>query len=271
MGLILYFIIAGISLAMFVVKREQKLALLIFHSICLSSVRTDAYIGHSILTPSVCFILSEIPQLKHYYAQLKSTALLYLLGMMAIASLIVYFKSPHLQGVGGVLKTLKFDFIAKYLAILYAFFSLRNIKGFMILVNTAVISIFILTIFGILNLMTRHAVFVDWALEGAASLTDVVEDAGAKFTDSTTRFRVQAMHFNPFVYGYICMFSSVLFMYGWKKGVLEKTKFLIALVCCLFGIITCATRTVMLCSLLCSATYYALTHQVTKQILQLPL
>ena len=265
MGFILYIIIVGISLAMFVVKREQKLALLIFYSMCLSSVNTGAYIGASILTPSVCFLLSEVRRFGKYYTQLKSTTLFYPFVMMLAASFVVYCMSQNLQGAKGLFTIFKADFVIKYFAILYALFSLRNIMGFKMVVNTAFISILILTAFGMLNLITQHSIFVDWALEGATSLNSVTENAGAKFTDST-RFRVQAMHLNPFVYGYICMFSSILFIYAWKKGFMEKAKYTIALGCCLFGIITCATRSIMLCSFICYATYYVLTHKIAKKI-----
>ena len=185
MGTILYIIIVGISLAMFVVRREQKLALLIFYSMCLSSVSIDAYTASSVLTPSVCFLLSEMRRFGKYYAQLKNTPIYYPFIMMLVASLVVYCTSPHLQGVKGLFTIFKTDFVLKYLAILYALFSLRDTKGFKTAVNTAFLSILVLTIFGILNQITRHAIFVDWAIQGATSLNSVTEAAGAKFTDST--------------------------------------------------------------------------------------
>lgn len=269
MGSILYIIIAGVSLAMFVVKREQKLALLVFYSMCLSSVRTDIYIGHSLLSPTICFLLSEISQLKSYYTQLKHTPLFYLLMMMAVATFVVYFKSPHLQGAKGLYTILREDLISKYFVILYALFSLKSTKGLKVVVNTAVISIAVLTAFGILNLITRHAMFVDWAIEGAATLTDITEQGGERFTDDPTRFRVQSMHLNPFTYGYVCMFASVLFIYVWEKHIVEKSKLIMVLMCCAFGIITCASRTVMLCSLFSYAVYYALTRNMAKKVLHI--
>lgn len=266
MGFVLYIIIVGISLAMFVVRREQKLALLIFYSMCLSSVMADAYVGFSVLIPPVCFFLSEVRRFKAYYIQLKFTSFYNLFIMVLVASLIVYYMSPHLQGVKGLFTLFKTDFVLKYFSILYAFFSLKSAKGFKMAVDTVFVSIIILTAFGILNLITHHAIFVDWALDGASSLNDVTKDAGAKF-DNSSRFRVQAMHLNPFIYGYICMFSSVLFIFAWKRRLMQKPTFMIALGCCLFGILTCATRTVMFCSFMCYIVYYFITHQIQKKIL----
>ena len=44
---------------------------------------------------------------------------------------------------------------------------------------------------------------------------------------------------------------------------------MIALGCCIFGILTCASRTIMLCSLICHITYYLLTHQIKKKVLSI--
>lgn len=267
MGFILYIIVVGISLMMFVVRREQKLALLIFYSMCLSSVRLDAYMYSSILTPSVCFLLSEITRLRNYYIQLKHTPFYYLFAMLVVATFVVYVTSPHLQGVKGMFIIFKTDFVLKYFSVLYALFSLGSFKGFKIAINTVYISILILTVFGILNQITHHAIFVDWALEGTATvnMNDAIEDAGARFTDSI-RFRVQAMHQSPFVYGYICMFSSVLFVYAWRKCLLNRVKFLMAFGCCIFGIVVCGSRTVLLCSLICYVIYYLLVYGLSKNM-----
>jgi len=244
MRVVLYLIIVGISLAMFFVRREKKVALLLFYAMCLSSVNTNDMFGSSVFHPAICFLLSEIKRFKLYFRQIKTTDLFYLLMMMTVATLLVYMTSKNLVGFKGFFSILKTDLLIKYFAVLYAFFSVRTLNELKVVIKIVFVSIIILTGFGALNLITHHAIFVDWALEGA-KLNDITEAAGSKFEESE-RFRVQSMHWNPFNYGYICLSSMLLFSFARQKEIIGNLAFRIAMCCCFFGIITCGTRTVQL-------------------------
>ena len=102
-----------------------------------------------------------------------------------------------------------------------------------------------ITLFALFNYVAKSAFFVNEMYRGMA-LTDVMQDTGNKFTYSE-RFRVQAMFFNPFDYGYICILLLLFNWYGYIKSFISKKRFYMIIGCCLYGIITCGCRTIMLC------------------------
>ena len=96
------------------------------------------------------------------------------------------------------------------------------------------------------------------------ALTDVMQDTGNKFTYSE-RFRVQAMFFNPFDYGYICILLLLFNWYGYIKSFISKKRFYMIIGCCLYGIITCGCRTNMLCCLIGVFVYVLFAFDLKKR------
>ena len=259
MRLIITITIYVLCFLMFFVRRERKLDILMVYAICLISVP----INHAtIINPVVFFLLSEIRYLRQYIQAPRRYNLRLFLGIIFVGCILLILNSPHLRSIQELLKYVKAELLYKYLLLFVPLIVMNGKRNVRSMVPPIFLSLLILTFFGVLNLLTQHADFVDWSLEGVA-VNDVMEDGGEKFSDSE-RFRVQAMHFNPFTYGYICMVLMLFFYYMRKIRKVNRNVYLIATICCLYGIVFCACRTMILCTALGLYCIYVMTHSLKK-------
>lgn len=234
---------------MFKVEREKKLAILFFSTICFDCVRiTFIPFGYAKYILCISFLLSEIPHIKSHIKSIKGTILSSLMFSMIIATIILAISSPHYNNMTQYIRITIMELVAKNFIICYAFLSIKEIGGLNKSFKVSFYGLIILTGFGVLNYITKNAIFIDEMLKGM-TLTDVMEDAGSKFTYSD-RFRVQAMFPNPFNYGYICILLLLFNWFGYSNKLISKRHFYISIICCLFGIITCGCRTNMLCAII---------------------
>lgn len=259
MRLIITITIYVLCFLMFFVRRERKLDILMVYAICLISVP----INHAtIINPVVFFLLSEIRYLRQYIQAPRRYNLRLFLGVILIGCVLLIINSPHLRSVQELLGFVKTELLYKYLLLFVPLLVLNRKRDVKSIVSPVFLSLLILTFFGIWNLLTQHADFVDWSLEGQ-ELNDVTEDAGAFYSDRD-RFRVQAMHFNPFNYGFICIALMLFFYYLKKENSINRNVFLIAISCCLFGIVFCGCRTLILCTAVGIFCIYVMTHSLKK-------
>lgn len=234
---------------MFKVEREKKLAILFLSTICLDCVRiTFIPFGYAKYILSISFLLSEVPYIRKHIKSIKGTILNSLMFSMVIATIILAISSPHYNNMTQYIRITIMELVAKYFVICYAFLSIKEIGGLNKTFKLSFYGLIILTGFGALNYITKNAIFIDEMLKGI-TLTDVMEDAGSKFTYSE-RFRVQAMFSNPFNYGYICIILLLFNWFGYSNKLISKRHFYISITCCLFGIITCGCRTNILCAII---------------------
>ena len=77
---------------------------------------------------------------------------------------------------------------------------------------------------------------------------------GSIYTENI-RFRVQSMFKSPFDYGYICAATLILHLHGWRRHLEGTRAFIIVLLCCSFGILTCGCRIVWIGAVLSIACY----------------
>lgn len=256
MGEIIKFIVTLLSFSMFFLKREQKLAVMMIYGICFMSVQARY------LIPPLFFFLSEIPHWREYVNVIKKFKLTIFVTILFLGTVLLILHSPHLRGTGQLLSYLRTEIITKYLLIIIPLVALSSKGTLSIVVKAVTVSMIILTLFGIYNLLTRHAIFVDWIFEGM-KLNDVMEDAGSTF-EIRDRFRVQALHFNPFDYGFICVTIWNFFLYLRIEKIVDNIHFLLISFCCLFGVIFCGCRTITVCLVFCFALYYLFTHTFFK-------
>lgn len=250
---------------MFKVKREYKLAIMLLSAICFNNVTlTFIPFGTSRFILCICFLLSELPYIVSHYKAIKTTVLKPLMIAMIIATVILAICSPHYDNIVQYIRIILNELICTYFIICYSFLSIKNEKDLLPSFKIAYYGLLVLTVFAVLNYVTKHAVFIDEMLKGR-ELTDVMEDAGGKFTYAD-RFRVQAMFFNPFDYGYICIVLLLFNWYGYMQSFISKNRFYIILVCCVFGIITCGCRTNLLCCLIGAFAYMLLAFNVKKNV-----
>lgn len=244
---------------MFFVRRERKLVILMVYAICLISVPINRA---TIINPVVFFLLSEIRYLRQYIQAPRRYNLKLFLGVILLGCVLLIINSPHLRSVQELLGFIKTELLYKYLLLFVPLIVMTGKKDMSSIVIPVFLSLLILTFFGVLNLFTQHADFVDWSLEGQ-ELNEMTEDAGALYSDRD-RFRVQAMHFNPFNYGYICIALMLFFYYLKREKSVSRIVFFIAVVCCLFGIVFCGCRTLIVCTALGLFCIYVMTHSLKK-------
>lgn len=232
---------------MFKLSREYKIAILLLSTICLDAVILNFVpFGNSQYILSHCFILSEIPYIRQYIKTLKKTIIYSILLIVIIATIVLLINSPHYNNnLTNTLRLFITELTGKYFAICYAFISIRSMNNMKPILKVSYYGLLILTVFGVLNFITGRAWFIDTI--GSHMIVDEnIQDLGGKFTHSD-RFRVQAMFFSPFDYGYICVLLLLLQLWGYVKKLVSKRQFHISAVCCIFGVLFCGCRTNILC------------------------
>lgn len=254
----------ALCLLMFRVERKYKLAILLLSAICFNCV-TIPFIpfGNARYILCICFILSELKHLKWHIGKIKKTILNSLILSVCVATIILAINSPHYDNLMQYTRLVLLELITKYFVICYSFLSIQKNQDLRPCLQVSYYGLLILSAFAILNYITKHAIFIDEMLKGM-ELTDVMADAGSKFTFSE-RFRVQAMFFNPFDYGYICILLLLFNWYGYMKSFITKKRFSIIIGCCIFGIITCGCRTIILCCLVGVFVYMLFAFNLRKK------
>ena len=232
---------------MFKVSREYKVAILLLSSICLDAVAFNFVpFGGSRYILSHCFILSEIPRVWQHIKTFKKTIIYALLLIVIMAVIVLIFNSPHYNNnLTNILRLFIMEVTGKYFAICYAFVSIFSMNRMKPILNVSYYALLTLTILGILNLIASRAWFID-TIGAHMTVAENMQDLGGKFTHSS-RFRVQAMFFNPFDYGYICILLLLLQLWGYVKKLVSKRQFYVSVACCIFGVLFCGCRTNILC------------------------
>lgn len=175
--------------------------------------------------------------------------------LMIVASFVCLVHSPHFND--SLFNATRFfisELVSKYLVIAYAFFCINDINGIRKSVDSAFKSLIVLTFFALLNFVTRQAVFVN-----SLGIDTVSGD----------RLRVQAMFGNAFCYGYICIVLMFFTIFAWNKQLLTKRKYIIALICCGFGMLVCGSRSVLIAGFASLIFYIMFAKRLSKKIYSL--
>ena len=250
-------------LLMFYVKREWKAAMLIMGAMTLTLVNIPVIPLHNAnLLLQAAFLLSEWRDIPRYFKRLRYTPYLWIpLLIVCFSALFATLTSPYT----GIKETLKSELLFKYFAIVYAFWAIKDEKSLKPILRISIYCLIVLTFFGVINYITKSSMFVNALTEGRTSLYGDVA-LGDAYTESV-RFRVQSMFNHPFDYGYICAAILLLHLHGWYRHLESKRDFLIALTCCLFGILICGCRTVWVSAALSIACYYMWTFQLNRNVM----
>ena len=262
MHALLTYIVLLLSLLMFVVKREHKICLLLIDILCFNGVSLPVF--GNVLTPYMFFFLSELIHYKQYYLTIKKTRIKYPFWILLASMAILIATSPHLSTLSDIGYFFLREFIVKYGIFFFVFVACLNIKSQRPIIITTFSCLIVLTFFGLLNLVTRHAIYVDWTLAGLDN-NFLYSNAGSAFTYDD-RFRVQSMFANPFNYGYACLMLLLYYWYLIKEKYIKKNLFYIATACCLFGIFTCGCRTLLACLLVGVLTFVLFGYNLKSQV-----
>lgn len=215
------------------------------YTICFYNVRVLS--GFDVLANPItmCFFSEMLNWQNNYYILKKYNIILLIEIVMIMSVVILILHSHNCRSTSLIMRVVMEELLMKYFILFYGFICILHTKNVKVIADVIFWSLLLLTVFGIVNLIQHRAVFVDWALSGSGELNSRLQAMGERYSDNS-RFRVQAMFANAFCYGYTCIAMLLFFLYLWKEKILDKNKIIIAIICSLYGIISCASRTVLL-------------------------
>ena len=248
---------------MFYVKRETKAALLVMGAMTLTLVNIPGSPLHNAnLLLQAAFLLSEWRDIPRYFNRLRYTPYLWIpLLIVSFSALLAALTSPYTE----IKETIQSELLFKYFALAYAFWAVKDEKSLKTILRISIYCLMVLTVFGAINYITKSADFVNAVTEGRTSMYGDV-GLGDLYTESS-RFRVQSMFQYAFDYGYICAAILLLHLHGWYRHLESKMEFIIAIACCIFGILTCECRIVWVSALLSIACYSMWVFQLSRNVM----
>ena len=226
---------------MFIVKRETKAALLVMGTMTLTLVDIPGVpLQKANFLLQAAFLLSEWKNIPRYFSRLRQTKFLWKsLLLIGFAAILAGLTSQYTE----IKETIRSELLFKYFAIAYAFWAVKDEKSLKPVLQVSLYCLMALTFFGVLNYIDKSALFVNALTEGKTSVAHEGVALGDVYMESD-RFRVQSMFKSAFDYGYICAAILILHLHGWRRHLESKRAFIIALVCCSFGILMCGCRIV---------------------------
>jgi len=237
---------------MFFVRREKKAALLVMGAMVLTLVKIPGVpLQHANFLLQAAFLLSELGGLSRHLRALRHTRFPWkVLLLVGFSVFLAVFTSPYVNPKHFIQSELLFN----YFALAYAFWAVKDENSLRPVLRVSLYCLLVLTAFGVPNYIDGSARFVNALTEGQESIVHKGVALGDVFKVED-RFRVQSMFRHPFDYGYICAVMLILHMHGRYRRLETKRAFVIALVCCLFGIVTCGCRIVWVGALLSIVCY----------------
>jgi O-antigen ligase len=250
-------------LLMFCVKREWKAAMLVMGAMTLTVVNIPGIPLHNAnFLLQAAFLLSEGKYLQQHIRYLRQMPWLKNLFLLVSGSaLLATLTSPYT----GIKEMIESELLFHYFALAYAFWAVKDENSLKTILRISIYCLIVLTFFGANNYITKSADFVNAVTEGRTSMYGDV-GLGDLYTESS-RFRVQSMFQYAFDYGYICAAILLLHLHGWHRHLESKMEFIIAIACCIFGILTCGCRTVWVCALLSIACYSMWVFQLSRNVI----
>lgn len=114
-------------LIMFKVRKEYKIALLIFGFMIFTLVEVPGvpFRSANALLP-IAFLLSEMPNLNRYIRRSRGTLVLKISGLAILMVVLVLLNSPHLRDFSSIRGFVFGELFIKYFAILYAIWSYKD-------------------------------------------------------------------------------------------------------------------------------------------------
>ena len=248
---------------MFYVKREWKAAMLIMGAMTLTLVNIPVIPLHNAnFLLQVAFLLSEWRDIPRHFNRLRNAPYLWIpLLTVSFSALLAALTSPYTS----IKETIEYELLFKYFAIAYAFWAVKNEKSLKPILQVSLYCLIVLTFFGLLNYIDKYAIFVNAVTEGRTTRYGDVA-LGDVYTESD-RFRVQAMFNYAFDYGYMCAAILILHLHGWYRHLESKRNFVIALVCCSFGILMCGCRIVWVGTLFSIFCYSMWVFQMNRNVM----
>ena len=249
------------ALSMFFIKQEYKILVLWFSLMCCSQFPEVQTVGVLLNVPT-CFFISEIRNIRLTLRYFNQHWLSFILTIIIIATIILYFASPHCYngGLKGALSLFVFELVRKYFFLLYALVTVTGLGTFESLLKVTKIAILILTIFGIQDLIVGHSVYNEFLVEEQQDASGVsLNIIGDNFREDG-RWHIHSLFRFSFDYGFTCLVSLLICLFGLAKDIVTKKQCLIIVICSLFGIIMCGCRSVWISAVIAIMLYMLLRY-----------
>ena len=244
--------VVAIGVLMFFVKRQVKVGLLLLTAMLFSNVEVPfiPFGSNSVLLASVCMIFSELPRLGRYFKLSVHTPVGKLLLLVLAGGLVCCIFSPHLGTFSELKNFFISEYMVKYFALAYSFCLIRHPKDLRPILRILFYGLLIMTFFAIIDLVTGSPIYIKELMKSNAISDERVYDIVAGYSLFINRSYVRSTFYLPHDYGYFCCLVLTLMSFGFKTRLIEKNRYLISVLCCLFGIFSCGCRTVIFCTLI---------------------
>lgn len=260
MSIIAAIITFSLGISFFFKKRISKILILIIGCICFDCFRiSEISVTQFKVFLCLCFFLSEIKYLKFYFSQIKNTVILKLIIVVIVGSIILIITSPHLNSIISIGSYISTDLIAKYFVIIYSFVAISKINDLSPIIKTTYKCLIILSCIGFFEFILERPIWLN--LLEINNVSTVIYDG---------RLRLSSMFIYTFDYGQICVIISYILVFCFiKKKYLSKNQILIGFIGCLFGILMCGSRSVIICFILGLVCYSLTKYTITKNVKRL--
>lgn len=249
MNVPVYLVVISFLVSMFFVKKNVKFAILLMFAMLFRIVYIPLlpFGGDSMKLALFCCLLSEFKNIRYQTLNSgdKSIVSIYYIALsMAIFTIII---SPHLRSIHEIATFVIDSLFFGSFVFFYSYSLVKTKVDLKPAINTSFYSSVVLTVFGVINYISKKTIWIEWMLGTRKIAGDDALFWSTRFMDSD-RFRICSMFSFPFDYGYICLMVLLLHIYGYYCLKLEsRNQFYLTAICCLFGILFCGARTILFC------------------------
>ena len=217
-------------------ERPTKIALYLVGVCCFYDIELPIPMGRCRAILPVAFMISEYRFIGRAFLSLKQYRLLsFLFFMLIIVEIVAICTTKYYNPLNMIVM-----FCSTYFPIMVGYMSVRNENDLLVITKYLYIVLLLLTFWGVLNLLYHRGVYINMVM---TEVNSIGKRIGDMYIDSS-RFRIQSMFRNPFNYGICCNILLLYFLYAYVKKIISKKKLVITIVCCLFGILFCESRSV---------------------------
>jgi len=260
----LFFIITSIFIVWsFVVQDNRKLNALMCVLLCFDIHITfipDAPLFHGARSALVtCLLICMLYQMRKTVSIWQTFPFKWPMLIMLGASLIISIFSELKSDIWHIFSKPVMDFMCTCF-ILFIFYRFTTECTFQALIPVITVCTVLLTAVGIINLIIGDNPYI----EQLAETYNVNPHKVVLNYASTSRFRVNSLQVNAFVYGYTCCVLNLLSMYLKHQRLIGPAAFYTLFLCSLFGIVFCNCRTVFFTYILGTTFYLWITSTLGR-------
>lgn len=243
-------------LSCFVMKRENKLLLILVSCLLFDDFKISDY-AFSSLRNLLCiiFFISELKYFPYYIKSIRKLHLLYLFVLIIIGAIIVVLTSHNINSITSLLGFLSIELISKYFVIVYSLISITRHTNISKVFNVTFACLLFMTLIGLIDYILKYSIWYNFF---SSEDFNIIAYAGE-------RFRVHSTFIYAFDYGQASVLICLFALYMYSKNLISSSIFYISLGCCLFGVIACGCRTVLASFIIGLSTYVLMNYNFSKK------